>query len=334
MKPRNTGFFGRYRSLRMTVVFHQKRGANMKKQGKGIVFILIAGLFWGTMGLFVRGLNGVGLDAMQIVFIRVAIAAVIILLGVLIKDRGLLKIRLRDLWCFAANAILSILIFYYCYFATIETSSLAVAAVLLYTAPVFVMIFSLVLFKERLTMQKIIACIMAVAGCALVAGIFDGGSGHISKMSLLTGLISGISYALYSIFSRCAINRGYSSATITVYTFIIAAVVMLPFADYAAIGAAFGVNFIKTALLSLGLAVFVTVIPYLLYTKGLESVASSRASIMASIEPVTACVLGVSVFDEKLSIFAIIGIALVIGAIAVLNLKMKTGESKNSHLRH
>ena len=292
----------------------------MESSKKGVIFILIAGLLWGTIGIFVRSLNELGLEAMQIVFIRAIITAAILLVGVLIYDKKLLKIRLRDIWCFIGTAVLSVLFFYYFYFVTIEKASLAVAAVLLYTAPIFVMLMSLVLFKEKLTGKKIAACVMAFVGCAFVAGILDGGGNMLSPAALITGLLSGFGYALYSIFSRFALNRGYSSVTITVYTFVIACVCMLPFADYAAIGAAISAEPVTTVLSSLGLAVFVTVIPYLLYTAGLSTVVSSRASIMASVEPVMACVVSVVVFREGMSFFGGIGIVLVIGAIILLNI--------------
>ena len=293
---------------------------------KGIIFILVAGILWGTIGIFVRSLNALGLEAMQLVFIRALITAVVLLVGVLIYDRKLLKIKLRDLWCFIGTAILSILFFYYFYFVTIEKASLAVAAVLLYTAPIFVMLMSLVLFKEKLTGKKITACAVAFAGCALVAGIFDGGGNVLSPAALLTGLLSGFGYALYSIFSRFALNKGYSSVTITVYTFVIALLCLLPFADYDVIGAAIAAKPDTVVFASLGLSIFVTVIPYLLYTAGLSTVNSSKASIMASVEPVMACVVSVAVFHESMSFFGAVGIVLVIAAIILLNLQPHRGK--------
>ncbi len=293
----------------------------MSSSKKGVICILAAGIMWGSIGIFVRSLNELGLQAMQLVFIRALITAVVLLVGVLIYDRNLLKIRLRDLWCFLGTAILSILFFYYFYFITIEKASLAVAAVLLYTAPIFVMLMSLLLFKEKLTGRKIAACVMAFAGCALVAGIFDGGGNMISPVALLTGLLSGFGYALYSIFSRFALNKGYSSITITVYTFVIACLCLLPFADYTAIAAAIGAEPLTVVPAALGLALFVTVIPYLLYTAGLAAVSSSKASIMASVEPVMACVVSVGIFKERMSIFGAVGILLVIAAIIFLELQ-------------
>ena len=149
----------------------------------------------------------------------------------------------------------------------------------------------------------------------------------LSPAALLTGLLSGFGYALYSIFSRVALNKGYSSITITVYTFIIACVCMLPFADYAGITAAISEAPAIALSSALGLAVFVTVIPYLLYTAGLTHVVSSKAAIMASVEPVMACIVSVVIFREGMSIFGAIGIALVVGAIILLNLNISRNKT-------
>ncbi len=292
------------------------------KELKGVLLILIAGALWGTAGLFVRGLNAVGLHAMQIVFVRVAVTAVLTLVGVLIADRSLLKIKLKDVWCFIGTGLVSIVSFYYFYFATIESASIAVAATLLYTAPIFVMAFSLLLFREKLTAQKIAACAVAFVGCVFVSGLIGKGSG-LSAASLATGLLSGLGYALYSIFGRYALNKGYSSVTITVYTFVIAAVCLIPFADYAAIAAALSASTAKTLLLGGGLSVFVTVLPYFMYTKGLESVASSKASVMASVEPAVASLISIFVLGENVDFLGKLGIILILAAVVILNIRLR-----------
>ena len=298
-----------------------------KNETRGVVFILLAGLLWGTISLFVRRLNALGLEAMQVVFIRVLLAAVLVLLLTLVKDRRLLRIRLRDIWCFLGSGICSILLFYTCYFHTIAHASAAAAAVLLYTAPVFVTLLSRLLFRERLTGRKLFACALAVVGCTLVSGLIEGGGNGLTLGTLATGLLSGFGYALYSIFGRYAVDRGYGSLTITAWTFLIAAVCLAPFTDYGAIGAALAADAGTVVLFSLGIAVFVTVIPYLLYTAGLETVASSRASIMASVEPVVASIVSVAVFGERLSLFGALGILLVLGAVVLLNLPQKIHNS-------
>ena len=112
------------------------------------VFILAAGILWGSMGLFVRRLNSMGLASMDIVALRAAVTLVVLLLYMVLFRRKLLKIRLRDLWCFLGTGICSIVFFNLCYFKAITLTSLSVAAVLLYTAPVIVMVLSYFLFRE------------------------------------------------------------------------------------------------------------------------------------------------------------------------------------------
>ena len=104
--------------------------------------ILLAGILWGSMGLFVRTLNGQGLASMGIVSLRAIVTAVSMLIFLLIFDRRYLQIKIRDIWCFFGTGILSIIFFNYCYFSAITLTSMSVAAVLLYTAPAIVMVLS------------------------------------------------------------------------------------------------------------------------------------------------------------------------------------------------
>lgn len=124
----------------------------------------------------------------------------------LLRHRELLAVRWKDLWCFAGTGIGSLLLLNWTYYSAMEHASLAVAGVLLYTAPAFVMLLSALLFRERVTGRKLLALFLAFFGCALVAGI--GSDSHVSLLGLLFGLGAGVSYALYSIFGRYAVARG------------------------------------------------------------------------------------------------------------------------------
>ncbi len=135
-----------------------------------------------------------------------------------------MRVRLRDFWCFLGTGIGSIVFFNYCYFTAVRMMSLAAAAVLLYTAPAFVMLMSAVLFREKMTGRRVLSVLLTFAGCAFVTGF--AGSG-ISASGILVGLGAGFGYALYTIFGHYAIERGYDSLTITFYTFLVAAVTSL-----------------------------------------------------------------------------------------------------------
>lgn len=283
------------------------------------LFILLAACLWGTMGLFVRNLNAMGLSSMEIVEARSILAALILFPCTALKDRRLLKIRPKNLWSLAGSGVLSIVFFNYCYFRTIAMMNLSAAAILLYTSPIFVMLMSLVLFRERLTVQKAAALVMAFAGCCLVSGIASA-TESLTLGGLLLGLGSGFGYALYSIFSRFSLNQGLGSITITDYTFLFAAIGGAFFTDFGKLRAAFSQH--GAALLGFLLlyCIVTTVAPYLLYTKGLEYVENGPASVMASVEPVVATLLGLAVFSEAPTLSAVIGMLLVLGALALLSL--------------
>lgn len=294
----------------------------------GIFFILLAGTCWGSIGIFVRRFNDLNLVSMDIVAVRSVFTVIFMAIFLAIYDRRLLKIRFRDIWCFIGTGIVSMVFFNYCYFRLIEISSLSVAAVMLYTAPVFVMLMSAVLFHEKITPVKVIALVATFVGCCCVTGVV-GSSVHLSLPAILLGLGAGLGYALYSIFGRYALERGYHSFTINLYTFLFAALACAPLVDT---GKIFSVctSSVSMGVFSVLCGLITTVIPYITYNFGLAGVETGKAAIIASIEPVVATLIGVFVFHENLTTGNVIGIALVLAAIVMCNLPGRdTGSVRN-----
>ncbi len=293
----------------------------MQKAVKGSLCAMIAGIVWGTMSIFVENLKDIGISTMAIVFLRTSITAIFLGLSLLLFKRELFKIHLKDIWIFLCNGILSLVAFTFCYFNSIVKSSAAIAAVLLYTAPVFVMILSLVIFKESLTKTKILACAIAILGCVLTSGLLDSKT-NISIEGILFGLGSGFCYALYSIFTLFAIKRGYNALTIILYSFLFAALSSMPFADSTN---TLPIVFSSTTplLYTVGMGIVTAVIPYFLYTTALDNIEAGKASIIASIELVVASLIGFFIFKQDLSLLAILGIILVLSSIVILNVKLK-----------
>lgn len=292
----------------------------MKNKFLPYILVLAAGCMWGCMGIPVRLLNTYGLGSMEVAWLRVGIAFLFMLFGVLLWNRSLLRIKGKDLWCFFGTGVCSLSVFTVSYFYTIKLTSLSVAAVLLYTAPAFVMLMSFFLFKESMNRRKLLALCMAFVGCILVTGILTD-KPALTGLGVVCGLLSGFGYALYSIFSRYAMQREYSSITITVYTFLFATIALFPFikADHikqCLLGKSAGEMLVVIALIFL-----VTVAPYLCYTKGLEGMENGKASVVASVEPVMATVVGMVAYNEKNGILTWIGIVLVLLSIAMISLK-------------
>lgn len=280
--------------------------------------ILLAGILWGCMGLFVRPLNEKGLTSWDIVFIRASLTTFFMAILLLVRDRKLFRIKLKDLWCFLGTGLLSIVFFNMCYFKEITIAPLSIAAILLYTAPAFVMILSAFLFKEKLTKVKLLALMLSFVGLMFVTGVFNS-SERMTLKILFIGLGAGLGYALYSIFGRYALERGYGSYTISFYTFLFATIATCFMARPVKIVTVVSDSW-KSVVLVLVFALVSTIIPYLTYTIGLKSVENGQASIIASIEPVMASLIGIIWFHEKMTVSVLVGIILVLAGIVVSNL--------------
>ena len=271
------------------------------------------------MGIFVRRLSSYGFDSVQIVSIRVTLAALFFSVLLSVRNRAGFRISLRDLPLFLGLGFGSILFFTVCYFTAINMMSLSTAAILLYTSPIWIMLMSVIFFREKLNKRKLLALTLAFAGCVLVSGISGNG---ISLTGLLVGLGSGIGYGLYSILGTVALRK-YSPYTVTTYTFLFAAAGSWIICSPADLVSKFSAAPDKTYLfLFCGLTALVTaVIPFLSYTLGLQTVEASRAGILATIEPMVATLIGITLFSEPLTILSGFGMLLILGAVILLNWK-------------
>ena len=142
-----------------------------KKRNYGPALIILAGCFWGSMGIFVRRLGVYGFSSVQIVAIRVSLAALFFCILLFIKDRSGFRISLKDLPLFLGLGVGSVLFFATCYFTAITMMPLSTAAILLYTSPIWIMLMSVLFFHEKLTRKKLIALTFAFAGCIMVSGV-------------------------------------------------------------------------------------------------------------------------------------------------------------------
>ena len=287
-----------------------------------LIYILLAGIFWGSMGLFVHVLTDTfGFSSIQGAVIRITSCMIILGIFLLIKDRKLFKVNPKDLPLLAANGLISVLLMTSFYFASVSAgTSMSITAVLVYTAPFIVVLVSCLFMGEKFTLQKVISLIIAFIGCCLVS-LTD--SGKSTPLGIIFGVCSGISYALYSILSTVAIRRKIHSFTVTFYSFVFASIGCIFIAIFTDMGSVFAsatdIPKLSLAIVSTGLVT--AVLPFTLYTKGLSGTSPSKASIMAYIEPIAACVF--SYFrGETLTALMVVGIILTVTAIVFLNINI------------
>lgn len=280
------------------------------------IFILTAGITWGMIGLFSRSLYSAGFTPQNIVLIRNFGSLAVMTVLFAIVDKSTFRIKLRHFHYFIGTGIVSVVMFSLLYFMCQQQSSLATAAILLYTSPAIVMLLSAVIWHDKITKNKLAALVVTFMGCVFVSGILSG-SLAVSAVSLATGLGSAFFYALYSIFGRFALEK-YSSYTVTYYTFLCAAAASLfvvsPTETFSLVFSSASVT-----LLVFGLIAVSTVIPFILYTKGLSQTESGKAAILASVEPVAASLTGIIAFGEPLTFAVVAGLVCILIAIYILN---------------
>ena len=223
-------------------------------------------------------------------------------------------IRLKHLPIFLGSGLISILLLSVVYFQCQTMCSLSVAAVLLYLAPSFVVLASAVLWKTPLTMGKVAALCVSLLGCIMVSGVL-GGDMTASWAGIGLGVVSGMCYASYTVFSHYGLAR-YESYTMIYWTFLVAGLGSVFFADIPALLPVFQQP--KGIIGGIGVVIVATVLPYIFYTKGLEGVESGRASIITNIEPVVETLVGITVFHEALTVWTVLGVGCVIGCVALL----------------
>lgn len=294
----------------------------MKKNKLSGFFVMFGAALWGSMSIFVRRMTAMGYSSMQSTFFRCAVTFIIMFAYFMIFDRDKLKISPKDIWYFLGTGILSFSAMGYFYFTTINLTSASVAAILLYTSPIFVLLMSALFFRERITPKKIAALFLAVGGCVAVTGLDFGGG--VTLKSLFFGIMAGFTYALYSIFGTIALKK-YSPMTITLYTFLTASVGCFFMAEPAKLAAQ--ITFSQVPFIIL-FALCTALFPYVFYTLGLKNTEAGKAAILATTEPLTATLVGIFVFDEIPTAATVAGIVLILSAAVLLNVKTDEGKKR------
>ena len=273
--------------------------------------VTAAGCLWGTIGVFSRLLGGCGFSSLQIVVLRSGTAAAMFAACILAADIRLFNFKLRDTWCFLGTGICSNLFFSVCYFTAIDLVGAPTAAILQYTSPAMVSVISIFVFKEALTARRAAALALSFSGCALISLT---GSLNLSVSGVACGLGAGLGYALLSIFSSLAVRRGYTSITVNFYTCLFAAAGALLIDGGAMWSVAAPASSLPLIAATGAVSCF---LPSWLYVRGLSGIEASRASIMASLEPVVATLAGVFAFGDRLTPSLAAGAVLILASVFV-----------------
>lgn len=280
-----------------------------------LVLVALAALCWGLSGgiagILVRG----GWDPTVVALYRGSIGLLIVLAWLALRPHrsGLGNHRL---WLWASLAGLGVAGNFTFFFLSIEHGTVAVAATLMYCAPVWVYLVSFALKLEASSPSKWFAIALVLLGVVLLTGIHDVRASAITPLGIAAGLMSGGCYALF-IFGFKNATRYGSPRAILVIAFAVLVVVLLGVADFGQVAAApaspdwpvFG-----------ALGILGAGISFILYVVGMRRACPTRASIVAMIEPVTAALFAFAVLGESLAGLQLAGMMQMLGTVTALSI--------------
>lgn len=282
--------------------------------GASAIFIALAAFFWGVSGGIAGILMESGWDASVVSFYRGFVGLLFALVWLLLRQHhsGLANKRL---WLWAAIAGLGVAGNFTFYFISIEHGNVAVAATLMYCAPVFVYLISFVLKLERPTALKWAAIALVMLGIVLLTKLYESSASDLSLIGVATGLLAGLSYAVFIFGFKYAAPHGSPQAILTIAFAVLTIMLIVP-SDTGQIISALGSSdwpmFLTLGILGAGLS-------FVLYIAGIKRTTPALASMIAMIEPITATLFGVMVLAESLATVQVIGMALILITVTTLS---------------
>ena len=287
----------------------------------GVLAVGAAASIWGTLGFFAKVLYAEGVSFEALVAVRASVGWVAILLFVLLaRGAGSLRVARRDFLFLVPLGLVGIGAFYLLYFFTVRESMVGTAAILLYSSPAFVSLLAWIFLKETLGVLRILALALTFGGIFMVVGGYDLADLEISPLVVATGLLSGLTYGLYSIVGKPLAGR-LDPAVILSYALGFGTVLLVIFAlptFHTLVGLTSG----SYALLFM-LAVVHTSLAFGLYTVGLKRLDAGQAAIVATIEPVVAGAIGVVLLGEMLTAPKVLGALLVLTGAALAQVRLE-----------
>ena len=282
--------------------------------GVSTLFVVLAALFWGLSGGIGGILMGDGWDAFVVSFYRGTIGLMCVLVWLALRPHGS-GLGNPKLWFWSAIAGVGVAGNFAFYFVSIGQGSVAVAATLMYCAPVFVYLVSFALKLESPTTVKWVAMALVMVGVVLLTQIYDVSAGGVTALGVGAGLLSGLSYAIFIFGFKYAAPHGSPQAILVIAFSVLAVILILPGDSEQAVAALTTPDwplFVALGVLGAGLS-------FVLYIVGLKHTAPALASIVAMVEPVTASLFGVVVLHENLAGTQIAGMALILITVTALS---------------
>lgn len=284
----------------------------MTNRQKGVFLAVLCPCLWGIMGIFVRNITSTGIGVVDVSFFRCAASGLLLLLLFALTKPRVLKISWRGRLTCACYGIVSYSLSFVAYSISVSRIPVAVATILMFLCPVWVTLFSVLLFHDKVDRQKILAIAVCLCGAVLSADLLSVGEVRLDAIGMLMGLFNGVGAALQIVVPRYFSDR-YSKDTMLVYGFLGAAAALAFFVNVQEIETAFQ----NHSGWELGASIFVvsvlcTMVANAAFLKSTEYIEGTESSILSALEVVVGSLAGFLVYHEYLKPLQLLGMVLVI----------------------
>lgn len=276
----------------------------------GSLQVIMAGICWGTLGIFSTQLGKLGLDSFAITTLRIVTAGAMVLVLLPSLYRTFLSMRTKEWLSLMTQSLIGVLGMTLCYFYAVSQVGVSMAVALLYTAPVFSLVLAKLILGEQISVKSALLAIIAVIGVACLMA----GDKFSLNMGVVVGLLSGLCYSLYGILGKKAMSFNHSTQMVFFSSVAFSAIALLflpqTFATYQALSSLP----IQAWVYVVGLSLVGTIAPFFLYMTALNKLPATTASVFTIIEPLTAIILAIVLLGQPVLPLQMVGVALIIGA--------------------
>ena len=281
----------------------------------GFILVFMAGVCWGSAGVLSKLLMNLGFTPEVVAMYRVLLGFTLLLPIFLVFKFNLLKVEKRQLIFLALGGAIGVALGIIAYFYAVKLISASIAVILLYTYPVFVLIFSRKFLGEKVTRLKVLAAVLVLIGCFLTVKGYNLPSVKLNFAGILIGLVSSLSFTFYTILSRFMLSN-ISEETVTFYTLGFGGVILLMINILT--GNASPILNVKFWFLILLLAIIPTVLAFTFFIFGLKNVEAGRAGVYTTSEIISALILAYAILGERLEVLQLIGALVVFFSILII----------------
>ncbi|MGD8565232.1 MAG: DMT family transporter [Candidatus Bathyarchaeota archaeon] len=285
------------------------------KKGFGYILICGASIIWGTMGVLGKLAFKFGISPTTLIALRLLISSLTISIPVVLLKRKLLRVKRTHMIPFLVLGVLATAFQRIAYFYSVDLTTVTVAAILFYTYPILVTIYSSLVLKEKITSSTVFSIILAFSGVVLVVRTYDVSQLGISFSGVVFGVLSSILFVLYFFIIK-KLRKHYTNWTLILYGDGIGALVTIPLVLFSLLEI---LNYpLQLWLLILAIAWGPSLLAYLMYSYALKNVESAKGSTLGVLEPLSAVFFSVTILGETFELLQTMGIVIALTGVALL----------------